>query len=143
MSATRITTLTLTGSGEPERLPAQMISASMFPLLGKSAHLGRTFTPEEDRAGGAPVVRAELRLLATPFRRLARSMGKSVTLDNQRYTVIGVLPRVSVIGSLQHLLHSLRAVGQNAPRRSQLASRNLPPVSGARQESRSRKPSRK
>jgi len=39
MSATRITTLTLTGAGEPERLPAQMTSASMFPQLGVQASL--------------------------------------------------------------------------------------------------------
>jgi putative ABC transport system permease protein len=49
MSAAWITTLTLTGSGEPERLPAQMTSASMFPLLGADARLGRTFASEEDR----------------------------------------------------------------------------------------------
>jgi putative ABC transport system permease protein len=42
MSATRITTLTLTGAGEPQRLSAQMTSASMFPLLRVTAPLGRT-----------------------------------------------------------------------------------------------------
>jgi putative ABC transport system permease protein len=91
MSATRITTLTMTGAGEPERLPAQMTSASMFPLLGQSALLGRTFAPEEDRAGGAQVA-----VLSNGFwkRRFAGSpdvLGKSITLDNQNYTIIGVL----------------------------------------------------
>ena len=92
MSATRITTLTLTGSGEPERLPAQMISASMFPLLGKSARLGRTFTPEEDRAGGAPVVVLSYGFWRRHFAASPDALGKPVTLDNQSYTVIGVLP---------------------------------------------------
>jgi len=92
MSATRITTLTLTGSGEPERLPAQMISASMFPLLGKSARLGRTFTPEEDRAGGAPVVVVSYGFWRRHFAASPDALGKPVTLDNQPYTVIGVLP---------------------------------------------------
>ena len=92
MSATRLTTLTLTGAGEPERLPAQMTSASMFPLLGVNARLGRTFAPEEDRAGGPQVV-----VLSNGFwkRRFAGSedaLGKSITLDNKSYTIIGVLP---------------------------------------------------
>ena len=92
MSATRITTLTLTGAGEPERLPAQMTSASMFPQLGVQASLGRTFAPEEDRAGGAQVV-----VLSNGFwrRRFAGAddvLGKSITLDNKSYAVIGVLP---------------------------------------------------
>jgi putative ABC transport system permease protein len=92
MSATRLTTMTLTGAGEPERLPAQITSASMFSLLGVNARLGRTFAPEEDRAGGQQVV-----VLSNGFwkRRLAGSeeaLGKSITLDNKSYTIIGVLP---------------------------------------------------
>ena len=91
MSATRLTTLTMTGAGEPERLPAQMTSASMFPL-GVNARLGRTFAAEEDRAGGPQVV-----VLSNGFwkRRFAGSedaLGKAITLDNKSYAIIGVLP---------------------------------------------------
>jgi putative ABC transport system permease protein len=92
MSATRITTLTLTGSGEPERLPAQMTSASMFPLLGVDARLGRTFAPEEDRAGGAQVVVLGYSLWRRHFSGSPEALGKSLILDNNNYTIIGVLP---------------------------------------------------
>jgi putative ABC transport system permease protein len=92
MSATRITTLTLTGSSEPERLPAQMTSASMFPLLGVSARLGRTFAPEEDRAGGSQVVVLGYGFWRRHFVGSEDVLGKSLILDNKSYTVIGVLP---------------------------------------------------
>ena len=92
MSATRITTLTLTGAGDPERLPAQMIAASMFPLLGVSAGRGRTFAPDEDRAGGAPVVVLSNGFWHRHFAGSDDALGKSITLDNQNYTIIGVLP---------------------------------------------------
>ncbi len=92
VSATRITTLTLTGAGEPERLPAQMTSASMFPLLGITAPLGRTFAPEEDRAGGTQVALLSYGFWRRHFAGSPEVLGKSITLDNQSYTIIGVLP---------------------------------------------------
>jgi putative ABC transport system permease protein len=92
MSATRITTLTSTGAGEPERLPAQMTSASMFPLLGVSATMGRTFAPEEDRAGGPQVVLLSYGFWRRHFAGSADVLDKSITLDNKSYTIIGVLP---------------------------------------------------
>jgi MacB-like periplasmic core domain len=56
LEASRGTTLTLTGAGEPERLNARMATAGLFPLLCVNAISGRTFTQDEDRAGGTPVV---------------------------------------------------------------------------------------
>src|SRR6202050_4861358 len=56
LEATRGTTITLTGAGEPERLNARMVTAPLLALLGVDACIGRTFRADEDRAGGAPVV---------------------------------------------------------------------------------------
>src|ERR1700757_80351 len=41
----------LTGRGEPERVPAEMVSASFFALLGVKPVIGRAFHPEEDQVG--------------------------------------------------------------------------------------------
>src|SRR5690349_12218708 len=47
---------TLTGDQEPERIESAAVTASFFPTLGVRPRLGRTFTEDEDRPGGAAVV---------------------------------------------------------------------------------------
>jgi len=92
LEATRGTTITLTGAGEPERLNARMATAPLFSLLGVNAILGRTFLAEEDRAGGAPVVVLGYGVWQRRFGGSREILGKSITLDSQPYTVIGILP---------------------------------------------------
>jgi len=92
LEATRGATITLTGSGEPERLNARMATAPLFSLLGVNAILGRTFLAEEDHAGGAPVVILSYGLWQRHFGAARDILGKSITLDSRPYTVVGVLP---------------------------------------------------
>jgi putative ABC transport system permease protein len=92
LEATRGTTITLTGTAEPERLNARMMTAGLFPLLGVDARLGRTFRADEDRAGGSPVVLLSYGLWQRRFGGSKEVVGKSMTLDSQPYTVVGVLP---------------------------------------------------
>src|SRR5437899_1163183 len=92
LEATRGTAITLTGTGEPERLNARMATAPLFSLLGVNAILGRTFLAEEDRGGGAPVVILSYGLWQRHFGAARDILGKSITLDSQPYTVVGVLP---------------------------------------------------
>ncbi len=92
LEATRGATLTLTGAAEPERLNARMATAGLFPLLGVDAMVGRTFLPDEDRAGGAPVVLLSYGLWQRRFGGSRDVIGKAINLDSQPYTVVGVLP---------------------------------------------------
>jgi putative ABC transport system permease protein len=92
MEATRATTLTLTGSGDPERLNARMATAGLFPLLGVNAVVGRTFSATEDSASGPPVALISYGLWRRRFGGAADVIGKSIDLDARPYTVIGVLP---------------------------------------------------
>ena len=46
----------LTGIGEPERLDGAVVTASLFPLLGASAQVGRTFLSAEEQPGREQVV---------------------------------------------------------------------------------------
>jgi hypothetical protein len=55
MAAFRPTNMTLTGLGEPERLPVKMIAARLLPLLGVRVQDGRGFTAADDRAGAEGV----------------------------------------------------------------------------------------
>jgi len=93
VEAMRSSTITLAGSGEPERLNARWVTAGLFPLLGVNAHLGRTFRADEDRAGGSPSVVISFGFWQRRFGSTPDILGKSIDLDSVPYTVIGVLPR--------------------------------------------------
>ena len=83
----------LTGTDAPERLQVEMVSANYFPLLGVGAVAGRTFTAEEDRAPGAST--AALLGYGLWQRRFGgdpQVVGKTIELDKQSFTVVGVLP---------------------------------------------------
>ena len=55
LAAFRADDYNLTGSGEPERLHAHMVSADFFKAYGIAPVAGREFRPEEDRIGAEPV----------------------------------------------------------------------------------------
>src|SRR5690242_9277597 len=90
--AVRNTAVTLSGSGEPERLPAQMATANLFPMLGVIAELGRTFSASEDSASGGGVAVVSHALWKRRFGGAENIIGQVMRLDNKPYTVIGVLP---------------------------------------------------
>lgn len=82
----------LTGDGEPQRVLIGYASSSLFPMLGARAVAGRLFVPNEDRAGSAPVVILSHRLWESRFGGDPRVVDRTVTLDNHRYTIVGILP---------------------------------------------------
>ena len=92
MEAMYNTNLTLTGKGDPERLPTRMVTAGFFPLLGVTSAIGRNFSQEEDHAGGTPVAILSYGLWQRRFGGASSVLGTAVTLDAKTYTVIGVLP---------------------------------------------------
>ena len=93
VAAVRNAVVTLSGAGEPERLPAQMTTANLFTTLGINVSEGRTFTAEEDRAGGPGVVLISYSLWQRRFGGTHDVIGRSLTLDDKPYIIIGVLPR--------------------------------------------------
>jgi putative ABC transport system permease protein len=85
-------TLTLTGSGTPERFNAGFVSADAIPLLGVAPALGRGFTAEEDLPGRPPVVLLSDGLWRRRFGADPQIVGRTLVLDDQPTTVIGVMP---------------------------------------------------
>jgi predicted permease len=81
----------LTGRGEPERLDSVMVTATLFPALGVAPQLGRAFTPEEDRPGGAPVVILSHAFWQRRFGGAPSIIGQSLTLNGIDRQVIGVM----------------------------------------------------
>ena len=82
----------LSGVGEPERIVGTLVSASLFPLLDVQPALGRAFLNEEDRPGHDRVVILSHGLWRRRFAGDSAVIGRSVTLDGQSHTIIGVAP---------------------------------------------------
>lgn len=105
--------LSLTGMGEPERVPDEMVSASFFPILGVKAALGRTFLASEDQVGAAPVVVISNGLWKRKFGSAPDAVGKTMTLDGKSYTIVGVLPAdYRYIGNNYHRSDVFTPIGQ-------------------------------
>ena len=92
MAAIRTDSFNLTGQGQPERLRLAMVSASFFPLLGLNPVVGRTFTPDEDRQDGPPVVVLSTSYWKEKFGAAPTVIGKALLLNGMAYTVVGVAP---------------------------------------------------
>jgi putative ABC transport system permease protein len=80
------------GHLEPEELRAERVSASLFPLLGVHAAVGRTFTPDEERPGNSRFALLSHRLWERRFGSDRAIVGKTIRLRDWNYTVTGVLP---------------------------------------------------
>ena len=85
-------TLNLTGHGEPLQAAVGRVSANFFTLLGIEPQLGRTFTEDEGRPEGRPVVMLSDAVWHSRFGADPGIVGQAVTLDGTPYTVVGVLP---------------------------------------------------
>jgi len=82
----------LTNAGDPESIPGYQLSANFFDLLGVNPIIGRTFSPGDDTAGYEHVVVLTYRLWQRRFGGDRGILGKTITLNNEPFTVIGVMP---------------------------------------------------
>ena len=86
------TTYALTGDGEPELLQVGRMSASVPRMLGVVPRVGRLFSPAEDLSGSEGVVMLSEALWRRRFGGDPRILGRSLTLGEEPYTVIGIIP---------------------------------------------------
>jgi Acidobacterial duplicated orphan permease len=82
----------LGGHGEASRLAGGDVSSSFFSVLGVRLMLGRNFLPEENLPGHNRVVILSYAAWSTRFGADGDIAGKTITLDDNSYTVVGVLP---------------------------------------------------
>jgi predicted permease len=86
---------TATGRGDPEQLIGLQASAALLPTLGLEPRIGRNFSANEDRPGGARVALISSPLWRQRFNGDPSIVGQSLTLDSAPYTIIGVLPEAA------------------------------------------------
>jgi putative ABC transport system permease protein len=83
--------ITVSSNGEPEEVPYQMVSPSFFSILGVQPALGRAFSAAEE----APQTRVAIISDALWRRRFSADpslLGKPITLAEEPYTVVGIMP---------------------------------------------------
>jgi predicted permease len=83
---------TISEPGQPEYVPGRQISAELFPTLGISPVLGRTFRSDEDQPGAPQVAMISYGLWQRDFGGDPGAIGKSLVYDGNPYTVVGIAP---------------------------------------------------
>src|SRR5436305_13286287 len=85
--------LSLTGVGEPEEVPAQLVTSNLFALLGVNPELGRAFTPEDAKAGKRAVVTVISHgLWQRRFGGAPDVIGRTISLNGRPMSIVGVMP---------------------------------------------------
>lgn len=84
--------LNISSGGNPERVPAALISQEFLPALGVQPIAGRNFLPAEDRPGGPPAVLISHALWQRRFHSDPGILGATLTVDGIPRTIVGVVP---------------------------------------------------
>jgi len=77
---------------EPERISCASVTRNFFNVIGVPPEIGRHFSEDEDKVGAPPVVVISDRLWRRAFNRDPEILGQAITLHDQSFTVIGVMP---------------------------------------------------
>ena len=87
-----VSEVNLSGGLEAVRVPANWVSASFFDVLGVSAAIGRTLSPEDDLPAALRVTVLSHGLWVRAFGSDPRIVGRVVRLNDELHTVVGVMP---------------------------------------------------
>ena len=82
----------ITGTDQPQALQASKVSQEFYRTLGVQPLLGRTFTAEEEQPGHNHVVILGYALWKSAFGGNSKIVGSTIRLEDQPYTVVGVMP---------------------------------------------------
>jgi putative ABC transport system permease protein len=92
IAATQPGAATLSGDSEPEQVPARKTTANLWSVLGVKPLFGRVFTEEDDEKG-ARVVVISYGLWQRRYGGSSEVLGRKITVNDNPYEVIGVMPR--------------------------------------------------
>ncbi|HKX29457.1 MAG TPA: ABC transporter permease, partial [Blastocatellia bacterium] len=90
----------LTGTDEPERIQGALVSPAFFSLLGVKPLLGRVFLPKEDHPNKAFSVVMGERLWRRRFNSDPQLIGRTIRLDSESFTVVGVVADLADLAEL-------------------------------------------
>ena len=84
--------VTMAGATEPTRVRGSRVSAGYFEIFGVRPALGRTFAPDEDQPGKEKVAVITYRLWQRAFGGDPTVIGRSVVMNREPHTILGVMP---------------------------------------------------
>lgn len=88
---------TLTGKTEPESVRGDRVTPDYFAVIGIVPAIGRTFLPDEVRAGSDHVVILSSALWKERYDSDPSTIGKSLEIDGEPYGIVGVMPPLAGI----------------------------------------------
>ncbi len=81
-----------TGAGDPLSIHGQQVTTNFFDTLGVRPRLGRGFLPAEESPASAPVAIISDTFWRAHYQGGGDVLGKTITLDSQPHTIVGVMP---------------------------------------------------
>jgi putative ABC transport system permease protein len=93
MAAVTQTGWNMSGGSQPETVQGEAVSPNYLGMLGVRPMIGRDFEPSEEKAGTNRVAMLHYPMWQSHFGADPNVIGKTIALNGQSYTVIGVLPR--------------------------------------------------
>jgi putative ABC transport system permease protein len=118
-------TFNLTGSREPQRVAAAKITANLIPTLDVKPILGRSFVPDEEKVGANHVVLLSHGLWQRQFGSDPSLINRTIQLNGESYTVVGVMPPGFQFPALRELWVPLILDPAKEPWRADRTNRNL------------------
>jgi len=92
MAAFNVFTANVTEHGEPVRLDGTRVTGDLFDVLGTRPAVGRFITRDDDRPGATRTVVLSARLWRVRFGADPNILGRTITLDDSPYVIVGVAP---------------------------------------------------
>jgi predicted permease len=99
IGAYRLANVVMTGRGDAENLQMREVTSDLFSTLGVRPVLGRGLTPDDDKAGAAPIVILSDSFWSRKFGSDSNVIGQRLTLDGENYTIVGVVATSRFHGS--------------------------------------------
>jgi len=92
VSAMSFRSITITDGDEPVRLQGELVSWSLFPMLGIQPAIGRNFRPDDDSHGAPDVVILGHGVWERRYSADSTVVGRSIQVNGLPHTVVGVMP---------------------------------------------------
>jgi len=99
-AAWRSQSFNVSGVGTPVRASAQLVTPSYFEFFGWIPTLGRGFLPSDGSPGAPRVVVLSYTYWQNSFGARPDAIGHVISLDGERATIVGVLPRMPAAGGI-------------------------------------------